>query len=169
VSVAGVRIGRCYGCHNVTDQIVISWQASNLLFHSFAMVLTDYLFSILPFRLPNHLTTYTPGESPFSTNESVFWALVVYLVTIFGIQEYQKNRPPLKLTTFFQAHNIILTAGSGILLFFLMEASLPILWKQGLFYSLCDEGAWSPVRMLFVMSLFISSFSRAETGILLHD
>ena len=134
------------------------------------MVLADVLLAVIPFRLPNHLTTYTPGESPFSTNESVFWALVVYLVVIFGIQEYQKNRPPLKLTTLFQAHNIILTAGSGILLVLLMEASLPVFWKHGLYYSLCEEGAWSPVRMLFIHSVsFLSSFSCAETGILLHD
>jgi fatty acid elongase 3 len=113
------------------------------------MVLADILLAVIPFRLPAHLTTYTPGESPFSTNQSVFWAIVVYLATIFGIQEYQKNRPALKLTTLFQAHNIILTVGSGTLLLLVIESSLPMLWKHGLFYSLCDEGAWTSVRMLF--------------------
>jgi hypothetical protein len=115
------------------------------------MVLADILLAITPFRLPARLTTYTPGESPFSTNTSVFWAIVVYLATIFGIQEYQKNRPALKLTTLFQAHNIILTAGSGLLLLLVIESSLPIFWKHGLFYSLCDEGAWTSRLQFYYM------------------
>jgi len=107
------------------------------------MVLADILLAIIPFRLPPHLTTYTPGESPFSTNKSVFLAIVLYLVTIFGIQEYQKGRPALKLTALFQAHNVILTVGSAVLLLLAMEEAIPLIWNHGLYYALCDEGAWT--------------------------
>lgn len=131
------------------------------LSHSLVMVFADLLQAIIPFRLPAHLLTYTPGKSPFSTNQSVFWAIVVYLVTIFGIREYQQSRPALKLTAAFQAHNIILTVGSAILLLLVLEEAIPILWKHGLYYALCDEGAWTTVRMpfsptcLFFLMLFL--------------
>jgi fatty acid elongase 3 len=127
------------------------------------MVFAELLQAFIPLRLPAHLTTYTPGISPFSTNKSVCWAIVVYLVTIFGIQEYRKNRPALKLTALFQTHNIILTVGSAVLLLLVLEEALPILWKHGLYYALCDEGAWTSVCMLFMKTRsFLSPLARRD-------
>lgn len=56
-----------------------------------------------------------------------------------------KNRPPQKLNTLFQIHNVILSGGSFILLVLMAEEILPILWKRGIFKAICAEESWTPV------------------------
>ncbi|KAK7058961.1 Fatty acyl-CoA elongase/Polyunsaturated fatty acid specific elongation enzyme [Paramarasmius palmivorus] len=59
-----------------------------------------------------------------------------------------KNHPPQKLNTLFQAHNVILSSGSLLLLVLMLEEIVPIIWKHGLFYGICADGAWTS-RMEF--------------------
>ncbi|TEB35044.1 elongase of fatty acids [Coprinellus micaceus] len=110
--------------------------------------LADLILAVVPYRLPVHLYTYVPGVSPLSTDKTVLTALGSYLAIIFGIQAFQKNRQPLKLTTLFQAHNVILSSGSALLLALMLEEILPIGYQRGLHGVLCDAEAWTP-RMEF--------------------
>ena len=97
--------------------------------------------STLP-QLPYHLTHYVRGATPLSTQPVVIGILAGYLATIFGIREIMKTRQPQKLTFLFQVHNVILSSGSALLLALMLEEILPIYWRHGLFYALCNGGAW---------------------------
>ena len=110
-----------------------------------SLSLEDSLLDMIPFRLPTHLYTYVEGVTPLSTDKAVLSALVSYFVVIFSIQAFMKNRQPFKLTAPFQIHNVILSLGSLLLLFLILEEILPILWNNGLHSALCDEGSWTPV------------------------
>ncbi|KAJ4484695.1 fatty acid elongase [Lentinula edodes] len=110
--------------------------------------LADFLLSVLPVSLPSYLTSFIPGKTPLSTNTEVLTTLASYLAVIFGIQAFKKNRQPQKLNTLFQAHNVILSSGSLLLLALMLEEILPIVWKNGLYFGICAPEAWTP-RMEF--------------------
>src|ERR1700761_1155019 len=110
------------------------------------MPLADLLLTVIPFRLPRHLYTFIPNETPLSTTPVVVAALVGYLALIFGIQAAMKNHPPQKLNTLFQAHNVILSAGSFLLLILLLEEIVPIIWRNGIFNAMCADESWTSVR-----------------------
>ncbi|PFH54475.1 hypothetical protein AMATHDRAFT_52076 [Amanita thiersii Skay4041] len=113
--------------------------------------LADFLLALLPFDPPRHLVSYVPGQTPLSTNTAVVSCLAAYLAVIFGIQAYMKDKQPQKLTALFQTHNIILSAGSLLLLVLMLEEILPIMWNNGLFYALCSEQAWTPRLEFYYM------------------
>lgn len=107
--------------------------------------LADFLTHALPLTLPTYLTKYVPGKTPLSTPQEVFPSLVAYLVTVFGLREYMKNRPPMRLQGLFQLHNIILSAGSALLLSLMIEEIFPMFVKNGLFWAMCDTKMWTNV------------------------
>ncbi|KAL0581608.1 Fatty acyl-CoA elongase/Polyunsaturated fatty acid specific elongation enzyme [Marasmius crinis-equi] len=110
--------------------------------------LADFLQAYIPVSLPPHLYSYVHGKTPLSTTPTVVGVLASYLIVIFGIQALMKNHPPQKLNTLFQAHNVILSSGSALLLVLMLEEILPIVWKHGVFYGICNEKSWTP-RMEF--------------------
>ncbi|KAF8203660.1 elongase of fatty acids [Pholiota molesta] len=110
--------------------------------------LADLLLAYIPYRLPTHLYSYVSEVTPLSTDKAVLSALATYLVTIFSIQAFMKSRQPLKLTTLFQIHNVILSSGSALLLALMLEEILPVVWNRGLYHAICAAEAWSP-RMEF--------------------
>ncbi|KAG5352115.1 hypothetical protein C0989_003635 [Termitomyces sp. Mn162] len=110
--------------------------------------LADLLLAYVPFSLPTHLTSYVPGKTPLSTTPAVLAALTAYLVVIFGTKALMKDQPAYKLTTFFQAHNVILSSGSLLLLVLMLEEIVPIIWNDGIFKSICAPSSWTP-RMEF--------------------
>ena len=107
--------------------------------------LADFLSVYVPNFLPTHFTSYIPGKSPLSTNTGVVAILISYLAVIFGVKAVMKNQQPYKLTPLFQAHNVILSSGSFLLLILMLEEILPIFWHHGTFHALCAEEAWTPV------------------------
>ena len=107
--------------------------------------LADFLLSKISYRLPRHLYTYVQGVTPLSTDTSVLAALASYLVIIFSIQGFLKNRHPHKLTTLFQTHNVLLSSGSLFVLYLILEEIVPIIWKHGIHYAACADSAWTPV------------------------
>jgi len=113
-----------------------------------ADALLAVLSPILPL-VPESYVSWKPGVTPLSTWPSVTAALVAYLSTIFGIQSLMKDQQAKRLNTLFQVHNIFLTLGSGILLVLMAEEIAPIIWKHGLFYGVCGEGAWTAVSRLY--------------------
>src|SRR4051794_39642838 len=120
---------------------------SYLLTASEPMKLADFL---LPFaqqiHVPSHLTTWQPGITPLSTTPVVISVMAGYLTTIFGIQYVLRDSKPYVLNTWFRAHNLVLSVGSGLLLALMVEEIAPIVQVHGLRYAICDPGAWTPVR-----------------------
>lgn len=87
---------------------------------------------------------FVRGETPFSTIESTGVMLVAYYIIIFGGREIMKSRPALKLNTLFMIHNLYLTLISGTLLALFIEQLLPTIWRNGIFYAICDyNGGWT--------------------------
>ncbi|KAF7328363.1 Elongation of fatty acids protein [Mycena venus] len=125
-----------------------AFQVLNWPFLSLTMLLADFLLAHAPFTLPRHLYSFVEGQSPLSTTPVVFGSLASYLVLVFGIQAVMKNHPPRCLATLFQAHNVILSGGSFLLLVLLIEETIPIIWKTGFFNAMCSEASWTP-RMEF--------------------
>lgn len=113
--------------------------------------IADFLASVIPWSLPPHLQGYVVGKTPLSTPQQVFPTLAGYLVVVFGLRAYMKNRPPLKLQGLFQLHNIILSAGSLLLLSCMAEEIAPLYWKHGLFWAMCNEGMWNKVSFFCIL------------------
>lgn len=72
--------------------------------------------------------------------------IAVYYTVIFGGRAIWNavGAPALKLNLLFQAHNLGLTIASLILLLLMIEQLVPILYNHGLFYAVCDSGAFAP-------------------------
>jgi fatty acid elongase 3 len=115
--------------------------------------LADFILKQVPLpQLPYHLTHYVRGATPLSSQPVVIGILAGYLATIFGIREFMKTRQPQKLTFLFQVHNAILSSGSALLLALMLEEILPIYWRHGLFYALCNARAWTEVNTSFSLN-----------------
>ncbi|KZT65142.1 GNS1/SUR4 membrane protein [Daedalea quercina L-15889] len=105
--------------------------------------LADFLASVIPWSLPPHFQGYVKGRTPLSTPQQVFPTLAGYLAVVFALRAYMKNRPPMRLQGLFQVHNIILSAGSLLLLACMAEEIAPLYWKHGLFWVMCDDNMWT--------------------------
>lgn len=113
--------------------------------------LADFALSLIPAdRIPAHLTSYIRGETPFSTWPAVVSMTMTYLVVVFGTRETMKDKAPLKLTTLFRAHNLILSIGSLILLTFVGEEVFSNWLKPEIatYGSLCSSEAYTRVSIL---------------------
>ena len=75
---------------------------------------------------------------------------VTYLVVVFGTRETMKDKSPLKLTTLFRAHNLILSVGSLILMALIGEEVFSNWLKPeiGTYGSLCASEAYTGVSIL---------------------
>ena len=112
-------------------------------------VIYDTVVSAIPPHIkaqtPVHLLAWIPGKSPISTLPSLVAAVVTYLAVIFGGRALMKNRAPLttSIKLPFLVHNLALTFGSGLLLALMLEEIVPIVRRNGIFYGICGEGAWT--------------------------
>ncbi|KAI8995640.1 elongase of fatty acids ELO [Trametes punicea] len=116
--------------------------------------LADFLLSRLhlaSLNVPYELTHYVQGKTPMSTPQEVYPALVAYLVIIFGIREWMKNRPPFKMQFLFRLHNAFLSGGSLLLVLLMMEEVLPLLYQHGLFWALCNTGMYTERLQFYYM------------------
>jgi len=110
---------------------------------------------------------HTAGVTPLSTTPHVLAALAAYLVIIFSIQHSMKGREPFKLTTLVQAHNAVLTLGSGALLVLAVQEVAPIWFQHGFFYSVCHVDAWTPrLEFYYMINYYMKYFELADTCIL---
>lgn len=108
--------------------------------------LADFILNYVPLpSVPYHLTHYVPGQTPLSTAKEVFPTLLAYLAIVFGLREYMKERPALKLQALFQLHNTFLYAGSALLVALIAEEIIPGWWNNGFYWAICADEQWSSV------------------------
>ncbi|ORY85372.1 GNS1/SUR4 family-domain-containing protein [Leucosporidium creatinivorum] len=121
--------------------------------------------SALPLpALPASVAKWVPGESPFSTNKEVVSALAVYLAVIFGGQYLMSDRKAFRFKPLFMLHNFLLSAGSGIVLALMVEEIVPIIYEHGIFYAICNDGAWTPrLETYYIINYFFKYWELADT------
>ncbi|KAG7824957.1 hypothetical protein KL909_001249 [Ogataea angusta] len=71
--------------------------------------------------------------------------IAVYYAVIFGGQFIMSklNNRPIRLNWLFQIHNVLLPVISFVLLVVLLEQLIPMIYFNGLFWSICAEGAFT--------------------------
>ncbi|GJE86124.1 elongation of very long chain fatty acids protein [Phanerochaete sordida] len=106
--------------------------------------LADFILAHVPLpSVPYYLTSYVNGKTPLSTIQEVGPALVAYLVIIFGTQWFMKDKSPYKLQIPFQIHNVFLSSGSLLLMCLILEEVVPMVWKNGLYWGMCNDNMWT--------------------------
>ena len=108
---------------------------------------------------PPEKFVFVPGTTPFSTLGACATMLATYYVTIFAGREFMKKREPFSLNGLFMVHNLYLTIISGVLLALFIEQLVPTLWRNGVFYAICDHrGGWTtPLVNLYYVSFLVPS------------
>ncbi|UZJ57132.1 hypothetical protein CBS101457_006452 [Exobasidium rhododendri] len=106
------------------------------------------------------LRTFQSGVTPFSTAPQVFGVGALYLGTIFGVQKLMSHFkiPPQPLKGPFLLHNIALALGSGILLMLMLEEIIPIWYKHGFFFAICNEASWTSRMEFFYIINYMFKF-----------
>ena len=76
-----------------------------------------------------------------------------------------KSRQPLKLNALFMLHNFYLTAFSAVLLSLFIEQLVSTVWRNGIFYAICNEGGgWTkPLVTLYYVSYVGQYVSHSNT------
>ncbi|CCE63445.1 hypothetical protein TPHA_0E03550 [Tetrapisispora phaffii CBS 4417] len=87
---------------------------------------------------------FVQGQLPLSELNHVLVGIATYYVVIFGGKFLLRNREPYKLNAIFQLHNIFLTFVSFSLLVLMIEQLFPIIYRNGIFFGICDISAWKP-------------------------
>lgn len=156
--------------------------------------MTVKVLTPLAHHVPKSLIRWETGMTPLSDINVVVAAMVTYLVTIFSLRAYinslkaqrrpqggakangkpaasgekAKREPPLipghYLKYPFLVHNVLLSAGSGWLLALMLEEILPVVWRNGPFYSICSKGAWT-MRMetFYIINYYIKYWELLDT------
>ncbi len=88
---------------------------------------------------------FVRGQTVLASSEQAFSIIALYYVVIFGGRKLISvlGVPPVKLNALFQVHNALLTTVSFTLLTLSVEQLIPIVVKNGIFYGICDKGAWT--------------------------
>ncbi|KAK9900406.1 ELO-domain-containing protein [Cystobasidium minutum MCA 4210] len=107
---------------------------------------------------------WIPGKSPLSTTPHVALAVVLYLSTLFIGRELMKGRKPYKFATLFQIHNLLLSSASGLLLVLMLIEIVPIIFKHGFFYAICDKRSWTPrLETYYIINYLFKYWELADT------
>ena len=107
---------------------------------------------------------FVTGKLPLSELPQVLGAIATYYLVIFGGRAILKNTTPLKLNFLFQIHNLFLTSVSGLLLTLMIEQLFPIIYRNGLFYAICDIGAWTqPMVTLYYCNYIVKFIEFIDT------
>lgn len=107
---------------------------------------------------------FIPGKLPLSTLPEVLAAITTYYVVIFGGRSVLRGNKPFKLNFLFQLHNIFLTTASLTLLFLMAEQLIPMIARNGLYYAICNIGAWTqPMVTLYYMNYLIKFVEFIDT------
>lgn len=87
---------------------------------------------------------FVPGKTAMSTFPATASLLLTYYMTVLAGRELMKNRKPLSLNSLFMVHNLYLTIISGTLLALFIEQLLPTIWRNGIFFAICNHrGGWT--------------------------
>ncbi|CAG8434379.1 1366_t:CDS:2 [Diversispora eburnea] len=132
----------------------------------FGIYLNDYLdpaYIYLTGDKPQEFK-FVAGVTPLSAIKEVVFGCIIYLSLIFGGQKLLANERAIKAKLVFQVHNFLLTICSAALLILYFEQLLPIYWRNGIFYSVCDNNAWTQrLELLYYLNYLIKWWELLDT------
>lgn len=91
-------------------------------------------------KMQQFYETFHFENAYFSSWQSVLTSIVLYLTTLYGIQQYMKNRKAFDLNKLVILHNGILCVGSAILFYLLAFEIGSQMYQRSPFDVFCDEG-----------------------------
>ncbi|KAE8354229.1 GNS1/SUR4 family-domain-containing protein [Aspergillus coremiiformis] len=108
---------------------------------------------------------FVQGETPMSGFRETATMLLTYYFVIFGGRMVMKNFSALKLNTLFMIHNFYLTAISATLLALFIEQLLPTIWRNGVFFAICDhQGGWTqPLIVIYYLNYLTKYLELIDT------
>ena len=107
---------------------------------------------------------FVVGELPLSTLPPVLYTIAAYYVIIFGGRFALRNTKPFKLNGSFQIHNLFLTSLSMTLLVLMVEQLVPMISEHGLYFAICDIGAWTqPMVTLYYLNYIVKFIEFTDT------
>lgn len=98
---------------------------------------------------------FIQGETPLSTLPPVMAMSVAYYMVVFGGRAIIRRLGirAFVLNGLFQLHNLFLTSLSLTLVVLMIEQLIPIVFRKGLYYAICDIGAWTqPLVCLYYLN-----------------
>ncbi|PWN52708.1 putative FEN1-fatty acid elongase [Violaceomyces palustris] len=130
----------------------------------------DLVVSLIPkglaSQVPVNLLAWEAGKTPLSTFPALVTAIATYLAVIFGGRELMRNRPAFttSLKWPFLLHNLALTFGSGLLLVLMLEEIIPIWSRNGFYYAICGEGAWTMrLETFYIINYYFKYWELIDT------
>ncbi|GMM52788.1 fatty acid elongase [Starmerella bacillaris] len=115
------------------------------------------VFAIIGYDIETFEYKYN-SDVPFSSVPSVVEAIAAYYIIIFGGRWLLTKVRPIRMTWLFRLHNLILTLLSGILLLLLVEQVLPVIIRNGVFYSICSPNSWTQKTELIYYLNYLTKY-----------
>jgi len=71
---------------------------------------------------------------------------------------------PTEMRSLFIVHNALLSTGSGLLLAAMLEQVVPMVYRHGLFFALCNARAWTPrLEACYLINYYFKYWELADT------
>lgn len=104
------------------------------------------------------------GKYPLSSVPEVAAAIAGYYISIFTARWLLTKVRPIRFTFFFRLHNLILTLMSATLLLLLLEQVVPVIIRHGVFYSICNDNAWTQkTELLYYLNYLTKYYELLDT------
>ncbi|KAF8520763.1 elongase of fatty acids ELO [Hysterangium stoloniferum] len=125
------------------------------------MLVADYLHNpkdlILP-RLSSFIAALETGRSPLATWPATIAILIGYVGFVFGLQFLMRPRKAFQLNGLAKAHNAFLSVGSFVLLVLFIKEMVPIIFRKGFFYAICNPDSFTPNLKVYYALVYLSKF-----------
>ncbi|EDO18980.1 hypothetical protein Kpol_2002p51 [Vanderwaltozyma polyspora DSM 70294] len=115
--------------------------------------------------IPSQFTFEQGKGLPLSELNSALIAIALYYVIILGGSKVmQKRQNPVSFNYIFQLHNLFLTFASFTLLILMVEQLFPIIYRNGIFYAICNYGSWTqPMVTLYYLNYLVKYYEFIDT------
>ncbi|KAK8792863.1 hypothetical protein WA158_005027 [Blastocystis sp. Blastoise] len=112
---------------------------------------------------------YEQNVTPLTNPYFVYGIISFYVVSIFFLQKYMKDKPPLDVKYFTIVHNFILVVLSGYLTYGISSVVFPYIYKNGFRNSFCNPELHNNgyLHMLYYLNYLLKFYEHIDTYILI--